>query len=448
MKALHLDKLCLEHLGDTTTYEKLKKDPSDALRHKVNKPLKDILTKHDFSTTSINNLQTPTTARTQHFYGLPKTHKTNLKIRPIVSACGGSLIALAGFYSSCWNHCSLRVTQKLTWTAHATDFFARFNAIEESKLSGTIPISFQVFWKKSQVKKKWTRPMSSAVFNPTWARFPQWKELSFNEAWAGCSDRRRETLYGCNLRPGRRQRAGTILLPAYAGSVQCMPSGRHANAFPQPACDHNGCRCLDPWCNGGVGRELWPSVGTCVHSEIQCAVLHRHEGFQGSSSNVLGDRPDTWPNTSWCAATPRVPIPGWRCRPEWSSGGTASLPGRSRGHKDRGRRFRCPMRRSVGGVTTPIPSHAGRKLSRRFSWCSRHLQHRSVFSLCSMLLLTINRRALCKTTCSALSCFSTTVEKSELPSPLWPVKVFSVCHQCSCVFSLCTYPQNCADSSW
>ena len=165
-----------------------------------------------------------------------------------------------------------------------------------------------------------------------------------------------------------------------------MPSGRHANAFPQPACDCNGCRCLDPWCNSGVDRELWPSVGTwrraLVHSEIQCALLHRHEGFQGSSSNVPGDRPDTWPNASWCAATPRVPIPGWRCRPEWSSSGTASLPGRSRGHEDRGRRFRCPMRRSVGGVTTPIPSHAGYKLSRRFSWCSRHLQHRKrVFSL-------------------------------------------------------------------
>ena len=96
--------LCLEHLGNTTTYEKLKKDPSDALRLKVNKTLKGILTKHDFSTTFINNLQTPTTARTQHFYGLPKTHKTNLKIQPIVSACSG---ILAGFYSSCWNHYSV-----------------------------------------------------------------------------------------------------------------------------------------------------------------------------------------------------------------------------------------------------------------------------------------------------------------------------------------------------
>ena len=71
MKASHLEELCLKHLGDTTTYEKLKKDPSDALQLKVNKTLKDILTRHDFSTTFINNLQSPTTARTQHFYGLP-----------------------------------------------------------------------------------------------------------------------------------------------------------------------------------------------------------------------------------------------------------------------------------------------------------------------------------------------------------------------------------------
>ena len=141
MKASHLKELCLEHLGDTTTYEKLKKDPSDALRLKVNKTLKGILTKHDFSTTFINNLQTPPTARTQHFYGLPKTYKTNLKIRPIVSACGGIFDRLGWFLQQLLKPLLSHVKAHLNST---TDLLARFNAIEESKLSGTIPISFDV----------------------------------------------------------------------------------------------------------------------------------------------------------------------------------------------------------------------------------------------------------------------------------------------------------------
>ena len=129
MKASHLREepwVCLEHLGDTTTYEKLKKDPSDALRLKVNKTLKDILTKHDF-TTFINNLQTPTTARTQHFYGLPKTHKTNLKIRPIVSACWGIFDRLGWFLQQLLKPLLSHVKANLNST---TDLLARFNAKE------------------------------------------------------------------------------------------------------------------------------------------------------------------------------------------------------------------------------------------------------------------------------------------------------------------------------
>ena len=183
MKALHLEKLRLEHRRDTTTYEKLKKDPSDALRLKVNKTWKHILTKHDFSTTFINNLQTPITARRQHFYGLPKTQDqpedsaNSIGLRSNLCNWSPWLVSTA-VAEPLLNHVKAHLNS-------TTDLLARFNAIEESKLSGTIPISFQVFCQKSQVKKKRTRPMSSAVFNPTWARFPQWKDLSFNETVRG-----------------------------------------------------------------------------------------------------------------------------------------------------------------------------------------------------------------------------------------------------------------------
>ena len=97
MRASHLERLCLDHLGDATTYKKLEKDPSNALRIQINRALKNILTKHDFHPNFIHNLQTPTSTRTQRFYALPKTHKKELKIRPIVSACGGIFDRLGWF---------------------------------------------------------------------------------------------------------------------------------------------------------------------------------------------------------------------------------------------------------------------------------------------------------------------------------------------------------------
>ena len=80
---------CLEHLNDPTTYKKLGKDRTNDLRTIVNKKLSDILTLRELNRSLIERLKTPTTARTQRFYGLSKTHKSMLKIRPIVSACRG-----------------------------------------------------------------------------------------------------------------------------------------------------------------------------------------------------------------------------------------------------------------------------------------------------------------------------------------------------------------------
>ena len=86
-----MNSLCLEDLSGEKKYEKLPKNTTDSLRVRVNRELKDILTERDFPSELIANLQTPTTTRCQEFYALPKTHKKELKIRPIVSACGGLL---------------------------------------------------------------------------------------------------------------------------------------------------------------------------------------------------------------------------------------------------------------------------------------------------------------------------------------------------------------------
>ena len=141
MKASHMEQLCLDHLSDTTTYVKLARDPTNSLRIKVNKTLKNILTARGFPSTFINNLQTPTTARTQRFYALPKTHKEVLKIRPIVSACGGIFDRLGWFLQQLLKPLLNHVKAHLNNTS---DLIARFDSMESSELEGMIPVSFDV----------------------------------------------------------------------------------------------------------------------------------------------------------------------------------------------------------------------------------------------------------------------------------------------------------------
>ena len=89
IRTQELHSLTLDHLKDTSTYERLKRDLTHSLRIVVNKTLRDVMMKSNFSPGLIHRLQTPPTARTQRFYALPKTHKEMLKIRPIVSSRKG-----------------------------------------------------------------------------------------------------------------------------------------------------------------------------------------------------------------------------------------------------------------------------------------------------------------------------------------------------------------------
>ena len=84
-----LHQFCLDHVIDTISYEQLQTDPTNATRTKSNKNLNRILTDRHFPKALTRNLQTSSTAKTQHFYALPETHNEDLKIRPIVSACRG-----------------------------------------------------------------------------------------------------------------------------------------------------------------------------------------------------------------------------------------------------------------------------------------------------------------------------------------------------------------------
>ena len=122
-------------------HKKLTKNPTKNVRKQINNTLSDILSRCDFPPRLIYNLQTPATARSQRFYALPKTHKTELKIRPIVSACGGIHDRLGWLLQLLLKPLLRHVSAHLNNT---TDLLHRFTDTDKTQLKGKIPISFDV----------------------------------------------------------------------------------------------------------------------------------------------------------------------------------------------------------------------------------------------------------------------------------------------------------------
>ena len=141
MSTKEIHDLNMEHLGDTRTYEKLKKDPTHTLRLTVNKTLRDIMTRGGFSPSLIQRFQTPPSARTQHFYTLPKTHKQTLKIRPIVSGRNGIFDRLGWSLQFLLRPLLKQVRAHISSTA---ELINKFEECPRTALKGKIPISFDV----------------------------------------------------------------------------------------------------------------------------------------------------------------------------------------------------------------------------------------------------------------------------------------------------------------
>lgn len=85
-----------EHLSDSRTYTKLKSDPTNSYK-KINNKLindwenKNLISPKTAATLKINNAQPP------KIYGLPKVHKQNVPLRPIVSCMKSPLYNLSKF---------------------------------------------------------------------------------------------------------------------------------------------------------------------------------------------------------------------------------------------------------------------------------------------------------------------------------------------------------------
>ena len=75
------------HLLNQNTYKVITKDPTNTIKNKLINILKTIKTKSGLGTNTYKSMY-PTGCVPPKFYGLPKIHKPDTPLRPIVSSCG------------------------------------------------------------------------------------------------------------------------------------------------------------------------------------------------------------------------------------------------------------------------------------------------------------------------------------------------------------------------
>ena len=78
---------CKNMLKDTNTYKKLKKDPTTKYKKELSEFIRELKQKEEINFALSRQLY-PTTETPPKSYGLPKVHKPNMPLRPIVSSVG------------------------------------------------------------------------------------------------------------------------------------------------------------------------------------------------------------------------------------------------------------------------------------------------------------------------------------------------------------------------
>ena len=76
---------CQKHLNDKKTYEKLKRDPTKKYKDQLFATLLDLKESKAIDYTTWDNIY-PTTESPPKLYGLPKIHKKDMLVRPMVSS--------------------------------------------------------------------------------------------------------------------------------------------------------------------------------------------------------------------------------------------------------------------------------------------------------------------------------------------------------------------------
>ena len=81
-------------LLNQNTYKTITKDPTNTIKNKLINILKTIKTKSGLGTSTYKSMY-PTGCVPPKFYGLPKIHKPDTPLRPIVSSCGSVTYGVA-----------------------------------------------------------------------------------------------------------------------------------------------------------------------------------------------------------------------------------------------------------------------------------------------------------------------------------------------------------------
>ena len=95
-KSLYIRKI-EEHLTDPSTYKEINSNPTQAIRNDVLSTLSYLYSTHGIDDVTRHHLKAPRPARTPLLYGLPKVHKANITLRPIVSACDSPTDQLSNY---------------------------------------------------------------------------------------------------------------------------------------------------------------------------------------------------------------------------------------------------------------------------------------------------------------------------------------------------------------
>ena len=84
----------VNHLLNQSTYKVITKDPTNTIKNKLINILKSIKTKTGLGINIYKSMY-PTGCVPPKFYGLPKIHKPDTHLRPIVSSCGSVTYGVA-----------------------------------------------------------------------------------------------------------------------------------------------------------------------------------------------------------------------------------------------------------------------------------------------------------------------------------------------------------------
>ena len=99
MKATDYDAKIAGLLGDDTTYKKLERDPTKVYKSKLVNTMKEWKRTKTISDALYYRIY-PTSEAVPKFYRLPKVHKNNVPLRPIVSSIGSITYKTAKFLAS------------------------------------------------------------------------------------------------------------------------------------------------------------------------------------------------------------------------------------------------------------------------------------------------------------------------------------------------------------